>query len=143
MADVVQGHPSHLWTVTSAVHYNLPYITYASAIINTSQSTEKITILRRQQASLSPLPQENRSEPPAARGPEPARPPKHMHCPLLHWTPRCQGHICHWASVLYSAAPWLGVNSYQQFSSEFLIMFLTDHCVTRPFCIPSLLWHGW
>lgn len=41
---IPQGHPSHLWTVTSAVRYDLPYITYASAIINTSQSTEMITI---------------------------------------------------------------------------------------------------
>lgn len=55
-----------------------------------------------------------------------------------------QLNIIHWARQLYRAAPpGPGDNSYQQLSSEFLMVLLTDHCVTVPFCILSLPWHGW
>lgn len=64
---IPQGHLPQLWTVMSAACYNLPYIDCTSTINDTSQSAEMITI---QQTSLSSLPTEHRSEPPAARAPK-------------------------------------------------------------------------
>lgn len=135
---IPQGHLPQLWTVMSAACYNLPYIDCTSTINDTSQSAEMITskplyapcLLN---TGVSHQQQELPSYMPSLQAPK-------LSPPVLN----SQLNIIHWARQLYRAAPpGPGDNSYQQLSSEFLMVLLTDHCVMVPFCILSLPWHGW
>lgn len=93
----------------------------------------------RQQTSLSSLSTEHRSEPSAER------------VPMPDVLPASTQIIPAWRATLFtgpdSSTGQLhqgpGDSSYQQLRSEFLVVFLTDHCVTMLFLIFSLPWHDW